>query len=186
MKRLIALVLTVATILFATPAFAEAPEQGDDTCVPWSGQEYIAPTYETVIVTEAWVEVIEHPAVTEEYTVWIYKKYTPGQGWRYKEFPQTAKPADPGNGWIFYQKEIRARVLTEAWTELIQHEATFADVLVDPGQEYIPPVVCEDEPIDPTTPPTPPVTTPEPTVTPIVTPIAPPAAPVPQAPKFTG
>ncbi len=30
------------------------------------GQEYVAPTYETVVVKAAWTETIEHPAVTEQ------------------------------------------------------------------------------------------------------------------------
>ncbi len=86
---------------------------------------------------------IEHPEQTEDYNVWIYSKWTPGQGWRYKEFPQTAKPADPGQGWIFWKLEVRTRVVTEAWTETIPAVGTPKITVANPA--YVPERVIEHQ-----------------------------------------
>lgn len=54
------------------------------------GQEYVAPTYETVVVEEGWTEFIEHPEVTEQ------KLVSPAvPAWTEQKLVTPAVPAGP-------------------------------------------------------------------------------------------
>lgn len=160
---LTASLMVVASLSVAAAASATSPE----ACVPDPGQPYIEATYATeyeferTVIDQEFVPGV--PEVTEN--VWIYKKWVGGHNgwWIYKEFPQTAKPSDPGQGWIFWKKEVR--VIEEAIPEIpeVSHvETTWSEEtsldgwtatgntrsgegvtrVIDPGQPYIAPTLC--------------------------------------------
>ena len=183
------LALLFALVLVGTPAVAGDNYNEGDECVPWEGQEYIAPTHKTVVVTEAWTETI---------TAAYWQRYSYNGPWHSNTeappFPsdkwQANVAGDPheigvagpyfrshgnsGKGDWFYLEWVAA--VTK------DHPEVTEQVVDNPGQEYIAPIECPtvEPPIIVTDPPViePPVVEP-PTV-------APPAVPVPETPTFTG
>lgn len=177
MRRLLSLLAAVAVALVAAPAAALSPVPPTEPCVPSDGSPEVPPTYAEVVVTEAWTETIEHPAVTVTEAKW-------SKGNRFEWSVDK-----PGPGWQPYPSArhqwTREVVVTPAWTEVIEHPAVTELVMTDPGSPAVPPVVCPDPEPEPE---------PEPTPEPEPEPVEPqpqpePAAPavaVRTAPTFTG
>jgi len=96
--RIIVVVLLVVLLFAVFVGLGGSIARADGgVCVPQDAQEAVPPTYETKVVTEAWTELVEHPAVTEvvhheavAHKEWRYKKVIPGQAevkqdqWRFR------------------------------------------------------------------------------------------------------
>lgn len=88
-----------------------------------------SPTTE-VIDTPAWTEKIHHDAVYEnKHVANTYRKWVI-LWWEYKDFPVTAKP----QGWQFVEKVYENVKVQDAWTEYIEHPATYKTV---PNPDYV-------------------------------------------------
>jgi hypothetical protein len=128
-----------------------------EVCIPSPGQDYIAPTYGQVVDVEGWTETI------------------PGSWWNWSpnnsQGPQDYTPDFPDDERGTWQgphdeggpdqteegtyNVSRGESGNSSWfhrgaPQIIVHETTYKEVMTDPGQEYIAPVVCEDD--DPTPP----------------------------------
>jgi len=187
--RILALAAAAAlTLSVAVPAAALSPEPPSEPCVPSEGSPEVPPTFEEVVVSEAWTETIEHPAVVAVERKWV--RVSPFVEYRWAV-------DDPGKAWAPYPSSrhqwTREVVVSEAWTETIEHPAVTELVMTDPGSPAVPPVVCPDP--EPTDPPVDPPADPEDDGEDddVVIPVPPappapaaPAAAVRAAPAFTG
>lgn len=87
------------------------------------------PTIE-VVDTPAWTEEIHHDAVYEkQHVANKYRKWVI-LWWEYKDFPVNANP----QGWQFVEKVYKNVKVQDAWTEYIEHPATYKTV---PNPDYV-------------------------------------------------
>ncbi len=151
--RRIKAIATLAIGMLLAGVSASTAVAVDDTeeCVASPGQDYIAPTYGQVVDVEGWTETI------------------PGSWWNWSpnnsQGPQDYTPIFPTDARGTWQgphdeggpdqeeegtyNESHGNSGNSSWfhrgaPQVIVHETTYKEGVIDPGQPYIAPVVCED------------------------------------------